>query len=219
MVDSGTLIIAVFTLAGGLAGFVLGAFLTDWLSKRRERRENERKVSGLRKLLYEDIIMIYVELKDILIVIETERITSKFDEYYNAIIGLQDSDWYKKDARKQPFIFMQFSDRERRAIRKIASLQEGVVGISRHKYIRKQVEEGEDGVETLRKDLKEKIIDYIREQIKRGLDKELLLELCPDENKDHIRSIFDEAHETSPIGEQENEEKPEKKRLLKRIKL
>jgi hypothetical protein len=81
VVDSGTLIIAAT-----LAGFVVGAFLTDWLSKRRERRENERKVASMRKLLYEDITTIYVELKEVFTVIEAERITSKFEEYYNALL-------------------------------------------------------------------------------------------------------------------------------------
>jgi membrane protein YqaA with SNARE-associated domain len=218
MVDSGTFIIAVSTLAGGVVGFVVGAFLTDWLSKRREGRENERNVTALRKLLYEDITTIYVELREVLTVIENERITSKFEEYYNAIIGLQKTDWYK-NARKQPVIFMQFSPAERRAMAKIAGLQETVVGVSRNKYLRKQVEEGEDRVEALRKDLKEKIIDYMREQIKRGLDEELLLEVCSvEEDESHIRSIFDEEREAAG-DEQENEKKPKKKRLLKRIRL
>ena len=211
MVDSGTLIIAAT-----LAGFVVGAFLTDWLSKRRERRENERKRASLQKLLYEDIITIYVELEDVLAVIETERITSKFEEYYNAIVGLQETDWYK-NARKEPVIFVQFSDGERRSTAKIASLQEAVVGVSRSKYIRKQVEEGEDRVEALRKDLKEKIIDYIQEQIKTGLDKDLLLEVCPDENIHYIRSIFNEEQEIAG-DEQGNENEPKKKPLLRRTR-
>jgi hypothetical protein len=211
MVDSGTLIIAAT-----LAGFVVGALLTDWLSKLRERRENERKTTSLRKLLYEDITTTYIELKEVLRVIETERITSKFEEYYDAIIGLQKTDWYK-NARKQPVIFMQFSDAERRAMAKIAGLQEAVVGISLSKYIRKQVEEGEDRVEALSKDLKEKIIDYMLEQIKKGLDKELLLEMCPDENIHYIRSIFDEEHETAS-DEQGNEKKLKKKPILRRIR-
>ena len=96
MVDLGTLVIAAFTLAGSVVGFVVGAFLTDLLAKQRERRENERKVTGLRKLVYGDIATIYVELKEVLIVIENELKSSKFEEYHHAIIGLQKSLFYKK---------------------------------------------------------------------------------------------------------------------------
>jgi hypothetical protein len=79
------------------------------------------------------------------------------------------------------------------------------------------VEDGEDRVEALRKDLKEKIIDYIQEQIKTGLDKDLLLEVCPDENIHYIRSIFNEEQEIAG-DEQGNENKPKKKPLLRRTR-
>jgi hypothetical protein len=197
MVDLGTLVIAAFTLAGSVVGFVVGAFLTDLLAKQRERRENERKVTGLRKLVYGDIATIYVELKEVLIVIENELKSSKFEEYHHAIIGLQKTDWYK-NARIQPFIFMQLSDGERRAMAKIAILQETVVRVSGSRYIRKQVEEGEDRIEALRADLEKNIINYIREQIKKGLDKEFLLQVCSDEDDSrYLRSIFDEEHKTA----------------------
>jgi hypothetical protein len=73
-----------------------------------------------------------------------------------------------------------------------------VVRVSGGRYIRKQVEEGEDRIEALRADLEKNIINYIREQIKKGLDKEFLLQVCSDEDDSrYLRSIFDEEHKTA----------------------
>jgi hypothetical protein len=225
LVDSGSVIIAAFTLVGGAVGFVVGAFLSDWLAKRREGRENERKVTGLRKLLYEDIVTIYVALNELLIVIEDDLKTPKFDfnnvivaikQYQHGHIEWQGTDWYR-GARDHPFIFTQLSDSERRAMRQFAGLQRVAVKVSADNCarLREKVEKGEKEPSSLLEALKidlESIITFMRQAIKAWLDKELLLDVCPDDNKHYILSIFDDERKTA--GDEQKKEKKQKQAVM-----
>jgi hypothetical protein len=67
LVDSGSVIIAAFTLVGGAVGFVVGAFLSDWLAKRREGSGKQTKVHG------RNVRTIQIEAKRILTVTDDDE--------------------------------------------------------------------------------------------------------------------------------------------------
>jgi hypothetical protein len=235
MVDL-TTILAIAAITAGIMGAFGGAYLGAWLAYhfgRKERtEENKQQVIGLRKILYEDIVTIYIALNELLTVIKNDLATSKLSDidtisvalqqYQHGLLDLQKTDWYT-NARAYPFIFLQLSDKERKAIAQIAGLQGTVVAVSGDKYIllQQRVKEGEieprQLIEALKDDLEKNIIGFVRQLLKAGLDKELLLEVCPDENKHYISSIFDDESGQAS-DEQEKLKKQKKRRLLQRIR-
>lgn len=220
MVDL-TTILSVAGIAGTLVGFCLGTWLAHYLERKEKTKENEQKVIGLRKMLYEDVVRIYIAWNELLTVIKNDLATRKFVDirdvnvtltlYQRGLLVWQKTDWYT-NARAYPFIFMQLRDSERRAITQIATLQGTIATLSDVKYIalRRRLKEGEieprQLIEALKDDLEKNIIGFIRRLLKEGLDKGLLLEMCPDENKHYIRSIFDDE-DSQPSDEQEKQKK------------
>jgi hypothetical protein len=226
----GAYLAATFAVAlvTALLSAYLGAYLAYHFQKKERIEENEQKVLDLRKLLYEDIITRYIELNELFTVIENALKIPRLDDietvnhivtvHQHALVELQRTDWYR-NARAEQFIFIQLRPGERRAIAQIAGLQGTVVAVSGDKYVTLAAQVGRREIEPrtlieFQKGDLESIISKIRQKIITGLDKELLLEVCPDENKnnDYMHLIFDEKRET---GDNTQEKGKKQKRTVK----
>jgi hypothetical protein len=207
MVDWSPVLIALLSVG---VGAVLGAALTYVAAVRLDERANKQKVSGLRQLVYSEIGMIYVALAECRDIIKNEleglknlnlndsqnRIQTwmTIKERAETILETISGDWYSR-ATADPFIFIQLSDKEQRALRQIDLGQRAVIKkvLEQFTKIDERAMMGTDPTSSFGS--LEKVlgttIDMLSENIKGGFEKKLLLQEFHDENKWYVTLIFD----------------------------
>jgi hypothetical protein len=205
-------------LLGVVVGAVLGAISTYMVAVCLDERANRQKVAGLRELVYGDIITMYVELSEYTLIVRNElaglnRLNlndpqtkidtwTKIKRHAETILEMMDGDWYTR-ARAEPFIFVQLLDDERTAIGKIYLVQRALIKKAIEKYAK--IDEKElmiakidvnavinptphfKGLDTLLTTT----IGNMKEHMKSGLVRRLLLQVCPDERKWYVTLTFD----------------------------
>jgi hypothetical protein len=208
MVDWSPVFVAILSVG---VGAVLGAALTYIVAVRLDKRANKQKVSGLRELVYSEIATTYVALAEVRDIIRNEleelknlnvgdpqiRINTwmKFKERAETVLETISSDWYLR-ATADPFIFIQLSDNEQRALRQIDLGQRAVIKKKLEQFTKIDIGavkrfDPTANFEELEHVLGTTIDELLRENIKTGLDKKLLLQDVHDANKWHVTLIFD----------------------------
>jgi hypothetical protein len=207
MVDWSPVLVALLSVG---VGAVLGAALTYVAAVRLDERANKQKVSGLRQLVYSEIGLIYVALAELRGIIKNEleglkslnlndpqnriRTWMTIKERADTILETISGDWYSR-ATADPFIFIQLSEKEQRALRQIDLVHRAVIkkGLEQFTKINEREMMWTDPTNSF--DSLEKVlgttIDRLSVNIKAGLAKKLLRQELHDENEWYVTLIFD----------------------------
>ncbi len=220
------------TIVIALASGITGSIFTYFGALRLANRENRQNVNGLRKLIYEDIITMYVELIKAGIAshkaFQADKILNQNDvqtirgesagiaSFSHSFLQIMSDDWYMR-ARAEPSLFMQLYSSERQAMRQINLVQKAfsgkIFGLITE-IDREQLVKSKDDLKflnNLQADILVQTLDFIRKSIKSGLNKKLLLEVCPDKDRWWIKKTLARDEKASSEPKDASSEKPAEK--------
>ena len=220
-----TVLVTLLSVSVGAILTYIGAVLLD-------KRANTQKENGLRKLIYEDIITMYIELIKAGIAshktFQADKILNQNDvqtirgesagiaSFSHSFLEIMSDDWYMR-ARAEPSLFMQLSSSERQAMRQINLVQKAfsgkIFGLITE-IDREQLVKSKDDLKflnNLQADILVQTLDFIRKSIESGLNKKILLEVCPDKDKWWIKKTLAHDETASSEPKDASSEKPAEK--------